>query len=218
MINKYLLQLQQVEKLSGIFLNAEKEKIPYKRFDQTWIRADKPLSEIYSKTLRHSELQFYPNTNYKAWGIWLLTRFKLRKSGRKFSKLLGIGLNWSFTKPIYLSLQTDVIYYRKHTVIMIYSTLKRKRVIKAALTKNGETSIKSQIEGQRIANAIESEEVYIPKIIKESVSVDHVFLVEEFFVGKKQSFNDDKRLSANYKKAYKFMVNLYLHNPIEVGS
>lgn len=216
MITQHLLQLKQVENLAGIVPETAEMMFPYKRFDKVWIRADKSLDQVYTKSLKHSELQFYPSSNYRAWGVWLLTFLKLKKGNQTISKLLGIGFNWLFAKRIYFPVQADIIYYRKHTVVSIYTSLKNKKVIKMALTSNGIASMKAEIQSQRIANTIKSEEVYVPKIIMESVSNDLIFSVVEFFVGRKQSFMNRNGLKTNYRKAYKFLLNLYLLNPIEL--
>lgn len=216
MLNKYLQNLEKAEKLAGFSDKRELNKLPYKRFNQVWIMADKPLKEIYSQSLKHSELQLYPSTKYKAWGLWLLTRLKLKKSSHKLSKLLGINLKWSFIKSTYLPLRADVIYYRYHAIIMVYTSLNPRKVIKLALTKWGKVLMESEIESQRLASALKSKDVFIPAILKycDKESID--FSVEEYFEGKRQSFEDKVFLETNYQKVFQFLLEFYLSNPIEL--
>ena len=155
MINKFLTRLKQTESLSGVSISTEAKLIPYKRFGSVWVRADKPIKEIYLKTIKNSELQFYPNTNYKAWGMWLLKLLKLKNNNYSLQKLLGIAVNWQFIKPVYLPLQADIIYYRHNAIIMIYTGIDKKKVIKVVITNWGETLMKSEIESQGLAGSFQ---------------------------------------------------------------
>ncbi|MEO8773216.1 MAG: RIO1 family regulatory kinase/ATPase [Gelidibacter sp.] len=216
MIHNHLHKLQQAEKLTEISYGVRKKKVPYKKFNQVWIRADRPIGELYDESLKYSELQFYPNTNYKAWGVWLLMQLKLKKGSRKFSTLIGIGSKWFFRKHVYLPLQADIIYYRSHAAIMVYTSLSDKKVIKVALTKWGKLIMKSEVESQQLASSIKSKHVFITSI-HNKVYDEHIhFSVEDYFVGKIQSQKDIAVLENNYYKAFQFLLELYLSHPIEL--
>lgn len=206
--------LRKAEIHSGI--ESGQDKIPYKRLDKIWIRADKPLSEIYRKSLNHSELQFYPSIDYKVWANWILTQLKLRKGKYKFSKLMGIQLNWLLIKKVYLPLHADIIYYRYHAAIMVYTSQEPNKVIKVALTKWGKTIMQTEIESQKLAGSIESKGIFIPAIVMDSHDEQLSCSVEEFFKGKKQSFKNKVILQGNYHKVFQFMLEFYLSNPIEL--
>lgn len=216
MISKYKYQLQQVEKLSEISFVKKQDKFPYKQYRGAWVKADSSIAKLYKKSLKYSEIQFYPNKSYKSWGVWFLTKLGFKKGTIELSSLLGILVNWPFLKINKLPLQADVIYYRKHTAVLIYATLEIKKVIKVALSKHGQELIKSQIEGQKTAGKLNSEEVCVPKIMKKHVSNDLVFIVEELYIGKKQTFNDREKLQLNYGRAFKFLIDVYLSHPIEL--
>lgn len=214
MVNKYIGILRKAEFHSGI--ESIQYKIPYKRLDKIWIRADKPLSEIYRKSLNDSELEFWPNIDYKVWANWILTQLKLKKGKHKFSKLLGIQLNWLFTKKVYLPLQADIIYYRHHATIMVYTSPEQNKVIKVALTKWGKTLMKSEIESQKLAGVIGLKGVFIPAILMEFHNEQLSCSVQEFFKGKRQSFKNKVILQENYHQVFQFLLEFYFSNPIEL--
>lgn len=216
MITKYLKQFQQAEKLSGMSLSEEHEMLPYRHFNKAWIKADKPIKEIYNNSLKYSELIFYPNTNYKSWGVWILKELKLIKVSLKFNKLIGIRIIWPFTKPVYFPLRADIIYYRYHAAILVYTSTKQQYVIKIALTKWGRTVMKSEMQSQRIASSIKFNDVLIPSILKEVHNEHLYFTVESYFQGKRHSFKDKIKLETNYRKVFQFMLKLYLSQPIEL--
>lgn len=217
MINKFIKILQQVEKRAGLHTEADHSvELPYKRFGQVWIRADKPIGNLYAETIKHSELPFYPETNYKAWAVWLLKLFKLKKDRQKFGKLLGLGLNWHFLKTEYFPLRADIIYYRRHAIIMIYASLDEKKVVKVALSNWGKVTMKSEIASQRLASSIKSKDVFIPSVIAEFHDGSMDFTIEEYFAGKRLTFKDKKALEANFHKVFQFLMEFYLKNPIEL--
>lgn len=125
-------KLQDVERLFGITIKSEKLGIPYKRFNQTLIRADKPIMDIYASTLKNSELQFFVNKNVKAWVVYILNSF-LKKKKQPLKNLLGIKRVWRFLEVIDMPLHADIVYFRQRAVVMVYS--KEKRVVKVALTQ-----------------------------------------------------------------------------------
>lgn len=213
---EFIEQIGRVEEIWGIKPEQKHVLFPYKHFDRVWIKADKPLAEIYNKTIRYSELRFYPNTNYKAWVVWILMNFKLKKGSRKLSYLLGFGYKWPFVKPVYLPLEADIIYYRYHTIIMVYTASNRKKVIKVALTPWGKTMMKSEAQSQRLANLIPSKDVVVPAILNEVHREDLNFSVEVYFEGRRNSLKDKRLLKSSYYKVFQFMLELYLSNPIEL--
>src|SRR5690606_33881663 len=68
----------------------------------------------------------------------------------------------------------------------------------------------------RLASLIESKEVVIPSILNEVNDEDVSLSVETYFEGKRNSFKDINLLQASYHKVFKFMLELYLNNPIEL--
>lgn len=217
MIHKFIKLLQQVEKHSGIRKETESSfQLPYKRFGQVWIRADKPIKNLYAETLKYSELPFYPNTNFKAWAVWLLKNVNFKNQSYKFSELVGIGFNWYFLKTVYLPLRADIIYGRMPSIVLIYASLDKKKVVKVAVTKWGKIQMKSEIESQRLASSITSKDVFIPSVLKECHDDSMDYSIEEYFPGNKLSFKDKKTLEANYHKVFRFLMEFYLINPIEL--
>lgn len=217
MLHNYIHLLQQAEELADID-NAKKSAFPYKRWGNVWIRADKSLKEIYAQTLQYSEERFYPSSDYKEWGVWFLRLFQTNKNRRSFTKLMGIRWNWVFLKTESLPLQADIIYCRKHTIVMVYTSLKVRRVLKMAVTDRGKSLLKSEIDNQKLASSIESKEVFVPSVIKEFPFEGCDVKVEEYFQGKKQSFRNKKILEANYYKVFQFLIKFYLKNQIQLQS
>ncbi len=215
MINKFIHLLKKIEKLAHIS-DSEKSFKPYKEFKKVWIRADKPLRIIYKKNLQNSELHFFPNKNYRVWGVWILKLFGFKKTNRKLQKLLGIGLNWKFLKKQNLPLEADLIYYRHHTAILVYKGAEHRKVIKVALTKVGQTIMQPETNSQRLAASIQSKNIFIPAILQEYKDGDIYFTVEQYFEGKRQSFKNKKTLIANYHKVFEFLMKFYLKNPIQL--
>lgn len=215
MISKLIPNIQKAEKLSGITLKVREEiKLPYKQFNQIWIKADRPVMELYATSLKASELQFYPIKNLKAWAKFGLDFLKGNTEKIVFKKLLGIRFNWRFTKSADLPFHADIIYYRQRAVVMVYT--KKKRVLKIALTKQGKKDMDNEIISQRLASNILSEHIFIPTIIQELRNEDINFTVEEYFEGKRQSFKNKSVLEANYHKVFQFLLRFYLSAPIEL--
>lgn len=219
MIHKFIEILQQVEKDAALLKEGDyNSELAYKRFGKVWIRADKPIKEQYLKTLKYSELRFYPCTNYKAWALWILRVFKLKNSSLKLKELLGIGLYWPFLQTTYLPLHADIIYGRMPSIILIYTSLKEQKVVKVALTKAGKIQMKFEITSQRLASSIESKDIFIPKILSEDHEDEIDYSIEEYFAGRKHSFKNKKKLEANYQKVFRYLMKFYLKNPIQLQS
>lgn len=214
MTNKQILHLHKVEELVDFLLEESQVGIPYKRYDQTWIRADKSLRETYAANIKTSELQFYPNSNFKAWLIYILKALKGEMINQSFKRLLGIGLTWHFAKIVELPLRANVIYYRHHAVAMIYT--EEKKVIKAALTNWGKRNMNNEIKSQRLASSIISKDIFIPSIIQEFRQDGFDFTVEDYFEGKPQAFKNRSLMEDNYRKVFQFLLEFYLRNPIEL--
>ncbi|MGB3342515.1 MAG: phosphotransferase [Aequorivita sp.] len=206
-------KLQEVERLSEVNFDSNKLLTPYRCFNQIWIKADKPVMEIYATTLKNSELQFYTSKNLKAWAIYVLNRLKGKKK-QSLKNLLGIKMVWRFLEIVDLRLHADIIYFRQHAVVMVYN--KEKRVIKVALTQRGKRDMANEVESQNLASSIACENVYIPSIIQEFHKDDIDFTVEEYFEGKRQSFKNRGLLEANYYKVFQFLLKFYLSAPIEL--
>ncbi|MDT0295766.1 phosphotransferase [Mesonia ostreae] len=217
MIHKFIKTLQKVEKQSNVYRKKDNTSgLSYKRFGKVWIRADIPIKDQYTKSLKYSELRFYPSTNYKAWALWILRIFKFKKSSLRLKELLGIGLYWPFLKTEYLPLHADMIYGRMPSLILIYTSVKEQKVVKVALTKAGKLQMKSEIASQRLASAITSKDIFIPKILSEYHDEDIDYSIEEYFAGKKHSFKDKKKLKVNYHKVFRYLMKFYLKNPIKL--
>lgn len=206
--------LQKTEVLGEINPSNKKLMFAYKHFNNVLIRADKSLWKIYSESLKHSELQVYPNTNYKSWGAWLLNVLKIIKSGHSFNKLIGVGVNWHFKKNIELPLYADIIYLRGRSTIMVYT--RTKKVVKVAITDRGKRDMLDELESQRLANAIESEGVFIPAILNEHHDKNINFSVEDYFEGRRLSFKEKNSLKIYYNKVFRFLLKFYFNNPIEL--
>jgi len=207
-------KLQEVERLSEVNLESTKLLIPYKRFDQVWIKADKPVMEIYATTLKNSELQFYVSKNLKAWVRFGLSILKSKNNKQILMKLLGVRVVWRFLEKVDFSLYADIIYYRQRAVVMVYN--KEKKVVKFALTQRGKKDLRNEVISQRLASTIPSKQVFIPKIIKEFRNEDVEFTVEEYFEGKRQTFKNKSVLEANYHKVFQFLLKFYLSAPMEL--
>ena len=205
--------LQRAEHLAD-FLPKNAGKRPYKIVDTVWIKGDLPLIKTYRKTLKNSELPVFPNPNFKTWGSLVLQKLKGKKTNSNFRKLLGFGLIWNLLKKEYVPLNADIIYYRKRAIVMVYTT--EKKVIKVALCNAGKRDMGNEVESQRLATSIAMPGICVSEIIKEFHENDLDFTLEEYFVGKKQSFKDRKILEANYDKVFKFLIEFYLKNPIEL--
>lgn len=213
MKSEFIKQLERVESLGGINLEAEKVLIPYRRFNQIWIKADRPIVDIHATTLQNSELQFYASKNLKAWALYVLNRLKGKKK-QSLKNLLGIKISWRFLGEVDLPLLADIIYFRQHSIVLVYAH--EKKVIKVALTNRGRRDMNNELESQRLASSILSEDIFIPSIIQEFHQDDIDFTVEDYFEGKRQSFNDKKLLETNYYKVFQFLLKFYLSAPIEI--
>ena len=117
-------KLEKVEKLGGLKSEPKGILIPYKRFHQIWIKADKPIVDIYATTLKNSELQFYASKNLKAWAIYVLNRLKGKKK-QSLKNLLGIRVSWRFLGEVDLPLLADIIYFRQHSIVLVYAHEKK---------------------------------------------------------------------------------------------
>src|SRR5690554_358108 len=142
MINKFIAHLQKAEKHLAFVDGKNQDAIPYKYFGKSWVRADKPIMELYATCIKSSELQFYPNKNYKSWILYGLNIIKGKKNKQSVKKLLGIRLTWGLTKPGNFPLLADIIYYRHPSIIMVYT--REKIVVKAALTDWGKKCMNNE--------------------------------------------------------------------------
>jgi len=85
---------------------------------------------------------------------------------------------------------------------MVYTT--ERKVVKVALTKPGQRDMANETESQRTASAIDIPGISVSKIIQEFHDNGLNFTVEEYFIEKKQSFKDRKKLEENYAKVFDF--------------
>lgn len=214
-MKNYIDILQRVE-YQVDFLSKNAVDIPYKKVGDVWIKANHSLIKTYQKTLKNSELPIFPDSGYKTWGVFILSKLKGKEIKTNFKKLLGIGLNWRFLKKEYVPLQADILYYRTRAIVMVYTT--ERKVVKVALTKPGQRDMANETESQRTASAIAIPGISVSKIIQEFHDNGLDFTVEEYFIGKKQSFKDKKILEKNYAKVFDFMIEFYFKYPIELES
>lgn len=214
-MKNYIDTLQKAEQHAG-FLPHTTVITPYKIVGDVWIKANYSLIKTYQKTLKNSELPIFPDSGYKTWGVFILSKLKGKETKTNFKKLLGIGLNWRFLKKEYVPLQADILYYRTRAIVMVYTT--ERKVVKVALTKPGQRDMANETESQRTASAIAIPGISVSKIIKEFHDNGLDFTVEEYFIGKKQSFKDKKILEKNYAKVFDFMIEFYFKYPIELES
>lgn len=213
MIANHLSLIHRAEQKIGVASSGTAQK--FKRFGNTWIKADKSLKEVYN-TIQYSELPWGMNTTYTVWGKWFLRLFKRNRKNVKAIKLFGIKNLWNFTSSVYQELQADIIYIRSTTIILIYATLEKPRVVKIAFTKNSIKLTINEIQAHKIAFKTKHLGIVIPDIYHSEMEDKSMLVIEEYLRGKKQSFKDNERLQSSYKRVFPFMIKHYLNNPIEL--
>src|SRR5690606_18553513 len=181
-------------------------------------RADKPLRELYASSIKTLDVQFFPERKFTAWVLYLLNFLKRRKRNTSLYSLLGIRATWKLLKVADFRLNADIIYSRQHSVVMIYSVVDKKKVIKLATTNRGKRDMRNEVVSQNLAGSIDFKDVFIPAILQEYHKDNLDFTVEDYFEGEKQSFKNRRVLEANYHKVFQFLLKFYLKNPIELQS
>lgn len=169
-----------------------------------------------SSLLKNSEIQLFPNVNYKLWVFWFLKKLRIKKYNITFTKLVGLYLSWPFIQKIQFPLSADVIFYRLQSAVMLYDKPNNMQVIKTGLSDWGSVKLNQEKLAIHVASKINHHKVKIPKILFERNNEKINYFVQDFFGGKQISYNDD--LSCIFNNVFDFLKTIYISNGIELKS